>query len=188
MATDTVTWFNPTKGYGFIQPQGGGKDVFVHISAVERAGLMSLNEGQAVQYEEQARFAFFVLSAVRARHDLDRHYFDPRSNREGMSRAFSSQEDAMRQACFLMRQTCVVHLRRRPERRKDRRCGDHSMVQEAPGTQSPINVLERQSSRLSRRRTVEPRRSAPGGESPACATCEFARRFILRARRSKLSV
>jgi CspA family cold shock protein len=46
-----VKWFNPTKGYGFIQPQSGGKDVFVHISAVERAGLMSLNEGQAVQYE-----------------------------------------------------------------------------------------------------------------------------------------
>jgi CspA family cold shock protein len=43
--------FNPTKGYGFIQPQGGGKDVFVHISAVERAGLSSLNEGQVVQYE-----------------------------------------------------------------------------------------------------------------------------------------
>jgi cold shock protein len=51
MATGTVKWFNPTKGYGFIQPQGGGKDVFVHISAVERAGLMSLNEGQTVQYE-----------------------------------------------------------------------------------------------------------------------------------------
>jgi CspA family cold shock protein len=51
MATGTVKWFNPTKGYGFIQPQSGGKDVFVHISAVERAGLMSLNEGQAVQYE-----------------------------------------------------------------------------------------------------------------------------------------
>ena len=51
MATGTVKWFNPTKGYGFIQPQGGGKDVFVHISAVERAGLSSLNEGQVVQYE-----------------------------------------------------------------------------------------------------------------------------------------
>jgi CspA family cold shock protein len=51
MATGTVKWFNPTKGYGFIQPQGGGKDVFVHISAVERAGLGTLNEGQIVQYE-----------------------------------------------------------------------------------------------------------------------------------------
>ena len=46
-----MKWFNPTKGYGFIQPQGGGKDVFVHISAVERAGLSSLNEGQAVEFE-----------------------------------------------------------------------------------------------------------------------------------------
>jgi CspA family cold shock protein len=52
MATGTVKWFNPTKGYGFIQPSGGGgKDMFVHISAVERAGLSSLNEGQAVEYE-----------------------------------------------------------------------------------------------------------------------------------------
>jgi small subunit ribosomal protein S21 len=51
MAVGTVKWFNPTKGYGFIQPQGGGKDVFVHISAVERAGLSSLNEGQAIEYE-----------------------------------------------------------------------------------------------------------------------------------------
>jgi cold shock protein len=51
MPTGNVKWFNPTKGYGFIQPQGGGKDVFVHISAVERAGLSSLNEGQTVQYE-----------------------------------------------------------------------------------------------------------------------------------------
>ena len=51
MATGTVKWFNPTKGYGFIQPQGGSKDVFVHISAVERAGLSSLNEGQHVEYE-----------------------------------------------------------------------------------------------------------------------------------------
>jgi CspA family cold shock protein len=54
MATGVVKWFNPTKGYGFIQPQSGGKDVFVHISAVERAGLSTLNEGQRVEYEEVA--------------------------------------------------------------------------------------------------------------------------------------
>jgi CspA family cold shock protein len=51
VASGTVKWFNPTKGYGFIQPAGGGKDVFVHISAVERAGLSTLNEGQRVDYE-----------------------------------------------------------------------------------------------------------------------------------------
>jgi CspA family cold shock protein len=51
MASGTVKWFNPTKGYGFIQPTGGNKDVFVHISAVERAGLSTLNEGQQVDYE-----------------------------------------------------------------------------------------------------------------------------------------
>ena len=51
MPTGTVKWFNPTKGYGFIQPQDGSKDVFVHISAVERAGLSSLNEGQVIEYE-----------------------------------------------------------------------------------------------------------------------------------------
>jgi cold shock protein len=51
MATGTVKWFNSQKGYGFIQPAGGGRDVFVHISAVERAGLNSLNEGQSVEYE-----------------------------------------------------------------------------------------------------------------------------------------
>jgi cold shock protein len=52
VAKGTVKWFNPTKGYGFIQPSGGGKDVFVHISAVERAGLNTLNEGQTVEFEE----------------------------------------------------------------------------------------------------------------------------------------
>jgi CspA family cold shock protein len=51
MATGTVKWFNPTKGFGFIQPDAGGPDVFVHISAVERAGLGSLQEGQKIGYE-----------------------------------------------------------------------------------------------------------------------------------------
>ncbi|ALA19351.1 cold-shock protein [Chelatococcus daeguensis] len=51
MSTGTVKWFNEQKGYGFIQPDDGGKDVFVHISAVERAGLRSLNEGQKISYE-----------------------------------------------------------------------------------------------------------------------------------------
>ena len=51
MTTGTVKWFNPTKGFGFIQPDDGGQDVFVHISAVERAGLGSLNEGQKVSFE-----------------------------------------------------------------------------------------------------------------------------------------
>jgi len=51
MATGTVKWFNATKGYGFIQPADGSKDVFVHVTAVEKAGLRSLNEGQQVTYE-----------------------------------------------------------------------------------------------------------------------------------------
>jgi CspA family cold shock protein len=56
MATGTVKWFNSQKGFGFIQPDQGGNDVFVHISAVERAGLHGLNEGQKVSYElEQDR-------------------------------------------------------------------------------------------------------------------------------------
>ena len=53
MSTGTVKWFNAKKGYGFIQPDDGSKDVFVHISAVERAGIGSLNEGQKISYEVQ---------------------------------------------------------------------------------------------------------------------------------------
>jgi CspA family cold shock protein len=54
MARGMVKWFNSQKGYGFIQPESGGKDMFVHISAVEKAGLSNLNEGQVVEYEEVA--------------------------------------------------------------------------------------------------------------------------------------
>jgi cold shock protein len=67
MANGTVKWFNGTKGFGFIQPEDGGKDVFVHISAVERAGLRGLNEGQQVSYElqnERGRTAAVNLKAL----------------------------------------------------------------------------------------------------------------------------
>jgi CspA family cold shock protein len=67
MATGTVKWFNTTKGYGFIQPEGGGKDVFVHISAVERAGLRTLNEGQLLSFElkdERGKTAAVDLKAL----------------------------------------------------------------------------------------------------------------------------
>jgi CspA family cold shock protein len=53
MTTGTVKWFNSTKGFGFIQPEDGGADVFVHVTAVQRAGLPGLNEGQRVSYELQ---------------------------------------------------------------------------------------------------------------------------------------
>jgi len=53
MATGTVKWFNAQKGFGFIQPDDGSKDVFVHISAVERAGMNDLREGQKISYEEK---------------------------------------------------------------------------------------------------------------------------------------
>ena len=54
MANGTVKWFNPTKGFGFIQPDEGSKDVFVHISAVERSGLQGLNDGQKVSFDIEA--------------------------------------------------------------------------------------------------------------------------------------
>lgn len=68
MHKGTVKWFNPTKGYGFIQPEDGGKDAFVHISAVERAGLSGLDEGQKVEYElvpgRNGRFSAENISVV----------------------------------------------------------------------------------------------------------------------------
>lgn len=53
MATGTVKWFNPTKGFGFIEPENGGGDVFVHISAVEASGLNGLNDGQKIEFDVQ---------------------------------------------------------------------------------------------------------------------------------------
>jgi CspA family cold shock protein len=67
MATGTVKWFNTTKGFGFIMPQDGGKDVFVHITAVQAAGLNGLNEGQKVSFDvvtERGKFAASNLKPV----------------------------------------------------------------------------------------------------------------------------
>jgi len=68
MAVGTVKWFNPTKGFGFIEPEEGGKDAFVHISAVQRAGLQTLREGQKVEFElvpgEQGRSSAENLVAL----------------------------------------------------------------------------------------------------------------------------
>ena len=68
MANGTVKWFNATKGFGFIQPSDGGKDVFVHISAVERSGLNGLNEGQKINYDIE-RGQQGKMSAVNLRAD-----------------------------------------------------------------------------------------------------------------------
>jgi CspA family cold shock protein len=67
MATGTVKWFNTQKGFGFIQPDDGGKDVFVHISAVQRAGMQTLNEGQKLAFEvatERGKAAAANLKAM----------------------------------------------------------------------------------------------------------------------------
>ena len=78
MATGTVKWFNATKGFGFIQPDDGGTDVFVHISAVERAGLSSLNEGQKISFEAKkdrcaARPAPRTFASIKGRRCRDYH-------------------------------------------------------------------------------------------------------------------
>ncbi len=65
MTTGTVKWFNGTKGFGFIQPDDGGSDVFVHISAVERAGLSSIQEGQKISFEPQRDARSGKVSAER---------------------------------------------------------------------------------------------------------------------------
>ena len=66
MATGTVKWFNATKGFGFIQPTDGSKDVFVHISAVERAGLQGLQEGQKISYDVQVERGKEAASNLKA--------------------------------------------------------------------------------------------------------------------------
>jgi CspA family cold shock protein len=65
MATGTVKWFNPTKGFGFIQPDQGGNDVFVHISALEPLGIKTLNEGQRVSYELVTQRGKTAASAIK---------------------------------------------------------------------------------------------------------------------------
>ena len=86
MTTGTVKWFNATKGFGFIQPDDGGNDVFVHISAVERAGMGSLNEGQKLSFEAKVDSQRGKTSAENLRADvtpaepgLPRMYRDPGS-------------------------------------------------------------------------------------------------------------
>ena len=69
MATGTVKWYNETKGYGFIQPDNGGKDVFVHIGAVERSGLRGFAEGQKISYEVEADRRSGKESAVNLKTD-----------------------------------------------------------------------------------------------------------------------
>ena len=67
MAKGTVKWFNPTKGYGFIAPDTGGKDVLVHISAVQKAGMRTLNEGQKVGFEIEQQLLGITSGAVSTR-------------------------------------------------------------------------------------------------------------------------
>ena len=66
MATGTVKWFNPTKGFGFIEPGEGGNDVFVHISAVEQSGLTTLDEGQTVEFEVQEQRGKLAAANLKA--------------------------------------------------------------------------------------------------------------------------
>src|SRR5436853_390148 len=112
MATGTVKWFNEQKGYGFIQPDQGGKDVFVHISAVERSGLPGLREGQKISYEveaaREARAAEREAARVKAeeaervarveRKEQDRAEAAARKEREAIAAAEQAQREAALEA------------------------------------------------------------------------------------------
>jgi cold shock protein len=100
-----VKWFNPTKGYGFIQPTGGGRDVFVHISAVERAGFSTLNEGQAVEYAPKADIRERIEHVCKPA-----HYSAARRPQARMKRRKSWVSKTLRASVAFRRTGLTLHL------------------------------------------------------------------------------